>query len=146
MVQVFLDDGGRDQLTVAHRLVILIVVGQVGLLQLLPKLNEEAGDGFDHRMFVVLVKEVEDDFLMVFHDFGKGLDAQLPVMFTEILEDLLQHVGCLSHSRHHQEDVFILVLRYDILEVSDRFGILHRGAAEFIDFLDHWILMMNVQN
>ena len=38
VVEVFLDDGGGDQFTITHRLVVLVVVRLVGALQLLPKL------------------------------------------------------------------------------------------------------------
>ena len=42
--EVFVDDAGLDKFAVAHGLVVLVVVGRVGLLQLLPKLDEETGD------------------------------------------------------------------------------------------------------
>ena len=101
MVEVFLDDGGGDQLSVAYRLVILVVVWLVGVLQLLPKLDEEAGNRLDHRVLAVLVKEIQNNLFMVAHDFAEGLDAELSIVIAEVLEHFLQHVGGLAHGRNH---------------------------------------------
>ena len=68
MVQVFLNDGGGDELAIAHRLIILIIVRLVGFLKLLPKFNEESGDVFGEIGIDFIAKKPLNDAIVVGDD------------------------------------------------------------------------------
>lgn len=139
VVEVFLYDGGGKQFSVAHRLVVLVVVVEVRLGEFLVEFDEEIRHRLDDGVVLPVVEQVEDDFLVVFHHFCQGLETEVAVVLAEVGKNLFEHVGGLSHGRHHEEYVFVLVLLGDSGEVAHGVGIFHRSAAEFIDFLYHFL-------
>ena len=112
--EVFLDNAGRNELAVANGLVVLVVVGRIGLLQFLPKFDEKAGDVLVEARVGVAFEQALDDAVVVADDFVQSLHAEVAVVLAEIGQDLFQHVGCLTHSGYHKQDVLVFVLANDL--------------------------------
>ena len=140
--EVFVDDAGRDEFAIANGLVVLVVVGHVGLLKFLPKLDEETSDVFVETRVGVAVEKALDDAVVVGDDLVQGIHAKLTVVFTEVGQCFFEGIGRLAHGGDHQHDVLILVLADNLCQITHGIGIFHRRATEFIDLANHILLFM----
>ena len=68
MVQVFLNNGGGNEFAIAHRLVVLVVVGLVSLLEFLPKLDEKSCDVFGEIGIDFIAEQSFDDAFVIGND------------------------------------------------------------------------------
>ena len=136
--EVFVNDAGRDELPVAHGLVVLVVVGRVGFLQLLPKFDEKSGDVLVETWVGVAIKQALDDAVVIGDNLVKGLHAEVAFVFTEVGQCFFKGIGRLAHGGDHQHDVLVLMLTHDVGQVAHGIGIFHRCTTEFIDFFDHF--------